>query len=103
MSYLYKCGDRVFHYDAKNDTIVSLTIRHTMSGWHRDDWEYYNCVGDNYDEDGDDIWEVSQNDLYPTLEEAKQRAIRSLQRQVSESSTTTDKIRTRLELRQQSV
>lgn len=82
MSYLYANGDVVYHYDQHTDRIVKLNVRHAMSGWSHDDWEYYNCTGENYEEDGDDIWEVSQHEVFPTREDANHQAIQILQRKI---------------------
>ena len=93
MSYLYSNGDKVWHYDARNDRLVRLTVRHTMSGWSYDDWEYYNCIGENYDEDGDDIWEVSQHEVFATMEEANQQACKLLQHKIDSADRNVNELR----------
>jgi len=94
VSYLYKRGDTVFHYDEECNRIRTLTIRHQMSGWDEDDWEYYNCTGVDYEDgDGDDIWEVSQRDIFPTHEEAQQRHLTVSDRKVSNSMDDTSKLK----------
>ena len=70
-----------------------------MSGWSPDDWEYYNCVGENYDEDGNDIWEVSQHEVFPTREEANHQAIRILQRKIESSNGNTARLSAMLSAR----
>jgi hypothetical protein len=99
MAYLYDNGCKVWHYDSENNRIVPLTIRHTMSGWDEDDWEYYNCIGKNYDEDGDDIWEVSQHTIFPTKKDANDYAIKILQRKVNSSEENAISLRKTLDER----
>lgn len=76
--YLYNKGDLVFYYDWRDDLIIKLEVRHKMSGWSMNDWEYYNCVNSDDHREG---YEPSQKELYPTYEKANEernRYIRGL-------------------------
>ena len=94
--YKYKKGDIVYHYDTDSCEVVKLKVRHTMSGWDSDDWEYYNCTGENYDEDGDDIWEVSQNRLFPSKVRAMEYAVDRVQKKMEKNKRKKEKLMNKL-------
>lgn len=73
-NYLYNKGDIVYHYDPEIERVVELKIRHRISGWTENDWEYYNCITTNYVptiEEGI-VYEPSQNEICKTKKEAEQ-------------------------------
>lgn len=81
-TYLWSNGEIIWFYDKAEDSVKRLRIRHRMSGWDKNDWEHYNCIGDNYEEDGDDIYEVSQKEVFSSVNEAKAERERCLRNEI---------------------
>ncbi len=82
-NYKYKRGQIVYFYDKEFNNIKPMRINHRMSGWDSNDWEYYHCsctdeflknqcgekIGKNFF--GQSVCEISQNDLFLTIEDAE--------------------------------
>jgi hypothetical protein len=82
MSYYFENNDTVYYYDADYNKIRLLRIRHKMSGWCADEWEYYNCVPvEENDLQERGVIEASQNELYKNKNDAIQQAVSYLKYQ----------------------
>lgn len=95
-NYLFSSGDLVWFYDEDDDLVKRLKIRHKMSGWDECDWEYYNCIGENYETDGNDIYEVSQKDLFSNKDDAKLRRKKVLENLLSKKEKEVNKFKAQL-------
>ena len=94
--YLFSNGDKVWFYDDECGVVKRLIIRNTMSGWDEDDWEYYNCIGPNYESDGNDIYEVSQKDLYFCKSDAELRMKKEIETLINHKEIEINKLKSKL-------
>ena len=66
--YKYQNGDKIKFWDEYDGVVRIATIRHEMSGFDGNG-NGYNCIGENYDTDGDDIYEVGENNIYRKIDD----------------------------------